>query len=170
MITRGTILALDLSLKTGFAVGRDGGRLVWGVWNLGKQDDSGSGLRFSKLAGELEDAITVHAPELVVYEAPAGKRGMGTARLLLALCGIVEMVSSEAGIRYREEHVGTVRKLVLGHGRPQAAEGAHPKSPMLDWCRAQGWDVESDDAADALILLRYAHILGRGRVMAGRAA
>jgi Holliday junction resolvasome RuvABC endonuclease subunit len=130
------------------------------------QDSSGSGERFSKFAGELEQAIDEHKPTLVLYEAPAGRRGGATARILFSLCGIVEMIAFEKAVRYREEHVMTVRKLVLGSGRPKIAEGAHPKSPMVDWCRAQGWSVESDDAADALVLLRYAHTLSRGRVMA----
>lgn len=155
------VLGLDLSTRTGWALGRDFEKPRHGVWLLGKMTDMGRCL--SCLAGELEDALTVFRPALVIVEAPLppqAQTAMSTARLQFGLAGVAQMVCYEADTRCEDVRADEVRKLVLG--RPRAEKGA-----IIKWCRAQGWDPAEDNDADALMLLRYRHTLARSKVMAG---
>ncbi len=155
-------LALDLSTRTGWAFGRPGATPIHGVWKLGNMSDLGR--LCSCLANSLEDAIAVHQPRRVVFEGPVVKQ-QTTARMLMYLCGVVELISYEHSVRCYEQDVGTVRKAVLGRGRfTRVREDgkcvSDNKAQAIAWCRAQGWTPEDDNAADALVLLRYAHLLG----------
>lgn len=165
----GLVLALDLSLRTGWAIGRPNEKPRWGVWELGRPDQDGDGRRFSCLASSLEDAFAAFDPDEVIYEAPISRQ-QTSARLLIGLGAVVEMICSERSIRYCEEHVGTVRKEVIGRGGFRATEDAsasmQAKAAVAAWCTSQGWRVTDDNSADALVLLRYRHVLARSRVTA----
>lgn len=155
------ILSLDLSTRVGWAYGRGFDRPLHGVWKLGKTDDMGR--LFSGFAGELESAIAVHAPDLVIMEAPLppqAQTAMLSARVQFGLAAVCEMICKEKGVRCEEEKADVVRKMVLG--RPRV-----PKEAVVEWCREQGWQPADHNDADALALLRYRQILARGRVTAG---
>lgn len=157
----GGVLALDLSLRTGWAYGHDHAAPVHGVWVLGKTADLGA--VFSGLAGELQDAIAVLAPSVVLMEAPLPPQAQTaaiSARLQFGLAAVTEMICHEAGVPCEEERAQTVRKLVLGHSRVE-------KQDIMDWCGAEGYRPAEHNDGDALVLLRYRHIIGRSRVMAG---
>lgn len=156
------ILALDLSTRTGWALGRDYESPIHGVWVLPRMSDLGACL--SALAGQLEDAIQVFHPDLVIMEAPLppqAQTAASTARLLLGLAGVTEMICQEQGVPCEEERADTVRKVVMGSARQD-------KAAIIAWCRAQTWRPAEDNDADALVLLRYRQILSRSRVTAGR--
>ena len=157
----GGILALDLSTRAGWAYGHDFAAPAHGVWALGKMAELGRCL--SCLAGEMEDAIRVMQPKLVIMEAPLppqAQTAASTARLQFGLAAVCEMVCYEQGVECEEERAAQVRKLVLGRGRPD-------KDAIVAWCRDQGWSPAEHNDADALVLLRCGHTLGRSRVMAG---
>jgi hypothetical protein len=94
----------------------------------------------------------------------------------------VELACYENGpVECREAAAPTARKLVLGSGQfyKRDGEGAimtdrkgkrlsENKSVAIAWCQSNGWNVNSHDMADALVLLRYAQIMRRSRVMAGK--
>jgi Holliday junction resolvasome RuvABC endonuclease subunit len=177
----GGILALDVSTRTGwsYAHWQQNEPPVYGVWELGKTDNLGRLL--SCMMSVLEDAIAVHQPSLVVFESPIVKN-QTSARALLYLCGAVELACYENGpVECREAAAPTARKLVLGSGQfyKRDGEGAimtdrkgkrlsENKSVAIAWCRAQGWSPQDDNAADSLVLLKYAQIMRRSRVMAGK--
>lgn len=155
------ILSLDLSLRVGWAYGRGFDRPLHGVWALGKTADLGR--VFSGFAGELESAIAVHSPDLIIMEAPLPPQAQTaaiSARLQFGLAAICEMIASERGVRCEEEAAHVVRKLVFGRARVE-------KETVVQWCREQGWQPADHNDADALALLRYRQILARGRVTAG---
>ena len=155
------ILSLDLSLSVGWAFGADHETPLHGVWTLGKSANLGRVL--SGLAGELQDAIAVHRPDVIILEAPLpAQRQASTlvARIQFGLAAVAEMIAHEQDVLCEEERADIVRKMVLGKPRVD-------KQTVIEWCRAQGWKPATDHDADALVLLRYRHILGRTKVMAG---
>ena len=160
------VLALDLSLRCGWALGHPHEKPLWGVWELGDPDRYGDGRRFSCLAASLEDAIAVHNPDEVIYESPISRK-QTSARLLICLGGMVELVCYEKGVPYTEEHVATVRKAVIGRGGFRATDDAtasqQAKAAVGAWCHSRGWRVTDHNSADALVLLRYRHGLSLGR-------
>ena len=144
-----TVLALDLSTRTGWAFGSAGSGPVHGVWLLGKMSEGGR--VFSCLMASLQDAIAVHQPDLVIMEAPLppqAQTAANTARLQFGLAAHVETVCFEHGVRLEEERAGDVRRAVLGTFRAD-------KSTIIEWCQRQGWTPAEDNDADALVLLRY---------------
>jgi Holliday junction resolvasome RuvABC endonuclease subunit len=171
----GVVLALDLSTHVGFAVGRDHDNKppIYGGWELGKTDNLGRLL--SCMMNMLEAAIAVHQPDLVIFESPIVKN-QTSARALLCLCGAGDLACYEHGpVECREAAAPTARKLVLGSGQFFKRDGdgaimtnrkgkrlSENKVVAIAWCQAQGWDPQSDDVADALVLLRYAHLMRRG--------
>lgn len=159
------VLALDLSTKCGWAVGRDFEAPRYGTWIL-PTEHGGIGKRMSAFAASLEDAIQVMQPELVIVEAPLppqAQTAMASARIQFGLAAVAEMIALEQSVECEEARADDVRKLVFGRSRL-------PKEQIVQWCRDQGWSPPDDNAADALALLRYRHILARSTVMAGNAA
>ena len=166
------VLALDLSTRTGWACGEPWGPPVGGVWKLGRMKRDGIGRCCSALAAALGAAIEAHAPDLVIYEAPlpSHAKGIGrdtmVARLQYALCGVTEMICLECGgVTCEEASADEARKLVFG--RRLRGGSDEIKSTVYDWAVASGFDPFDHNHADALVLLRYRHTLGRMRVMAG---
>lgn len=156
------VLALDLSTRVGWAVGRDRETPLYGVIDLGRMS-SGLGRIFSCLAASVENMIAVHQPDAVIFEAPLPQQARDTqqiARLLIGLAAVTEMVCFEKGIDPTEEFPKNVRKLVMGNGSVN-------KAAIMEWCHAQGWKPQDDNAGDALVLLRYKHTLSRMKIMAG---
>lgn len=156
------VLALDLSTHVGWALGRDFETPLCGVWTLGKMV-TGLGRIASSLAGELEGTIQVHRPDALIFEAPLPQQKRDTqeiARLLIGLALVTEMICHEQGVPCTEEFPKTARQLVLGNGNVS-------KDQIVNWCWSMGWSPADDNAADALLLLRYKHTLDRTRIMAG---
>ena len=158
-------LALDLSTSIGWALGAPYETPRHGIWALGKHGDCGR--YFSSLANQLEQAIQVMRPDLIIFEAPLPpaapksiRSSTHTVRVLVGLAAVTEMICYEAKVKCEEADVREARQLVLGK---QPTRG---KQTIVDWCRARGLEPGTDDAADALLLLQYRHILGRAKVMA----
>lgn len=82
------------------------------------------------------------------------------ARLLVGLAAVTEMIAFERKVPCSEEFPNNARKLVLGTAGVK-------KEGIMSWCRYQGFTPQDDNAADAILLLRYKHLLGRMRIMAG---
>ena len=179
----GVVGALDLSLTTGWAVGRAGDsnhQPEGDVWRLPRMRSASGqsqlGLVCSSLANVLEVWLYEYAPDRVVFEAPI-TRAQNTDRLLKYLCAMVELTCYEAGIPCFEASSYEARKAVLGirsfhkpvngagrmvwvkgkKGAPktQVLKG-DPKEEVAIWCASQGYKPVDDNHADALLLLRYA--------------
>lgn len=180
------ILALDLSTRTGYACGRRFERppvLRVGTWLLPSVVNGSVGPTLSALDQRLARAIDEWDVERIVYESPlpAGQQTYdATARMLIALPGIVEKVGHECGIDVLEGNMSSARKLVLGRGRgfwdkdlaavnrsrARAKSRDHIKRLALDWATSQGIVRVDDNGADAAVLHRYTTTLLAGHVTA----
>lgn len=162
------ILALDLSTHTGWAAGREGDAPRHGVWEL-RDGAINHGRYFSALAGQVEDAIRVFKPDLVVMEAPlphqakkVQENSPNVVRVLLGFCAVVEMICYEQSVRCEEANVIDARQMVLGR---QPKDG---KFGVMAWCRAMGWNPADDNAGDALLLWEYRQCLARRAELVAR--
>lgn len=167
------ILALDLSLNTGWAQIHTTGRICHGVWELPRLR-SGLGKCLSALADKLEQTL-VMAPMEVIYESPLslGALVMATGeqqvRLIYGLCAVVEMIAHEQGVPVTEASADDARKKVLGMRRPAKGRDAI-KRTVIQWCRASGFDPYDDNDADALVLLHYRLMLDDPLLLLKRAS
>lgn len=152
------ILALDLATQTGFAVtAPDGSAPILGTFRIATDaihDDFGRAfLALHKRVGEL---IEVHQPTLMWFEAPLfiTQRRVKTARFLMGLSAIVELIAEERSLPCYEASVSDVRMFVAGsrHGK----NGRGPKEIGFDYCAMRGWHPPDDNAADAALLWVYA--------------
>ncbi|HTI81806.1 MAG TPA: hypothetical protein VL614_15260 [Acetobacteraceae bacterium] len=195
MTRPGGILALDISLSTGWALGHphSNDKPAGGVWKLGTMKDRAGNLQLGYLGScmmnQVETVLYSHAPVRVVFESPVSK-AQTTDRLLKYLCGAVEIACFEAGVPCFEVGAPTARAMVLGRGtfpRPWKGEGkwvmrkvrgsktdekqkvlvGDAKQEVGIWCQEQGLNPTDDNHADALLLLRYACIMAKSRVTAG---
>jgi len=145
------ILALDISIHCGWALGRGWEQPRFGVHHLPSFGDGMFGTSFASFHNWLADMMTVHSPDQMIFEAPLVAHGPGinAARLSLGLAGIAEMVAHVRGVTASEVMVATVRKHFCGAG--------HAKKEDVGFvCRERGWMVSDHNAADALAVLDFA--------------
>ncbi len=138
------ILALDLATRTGFAVGEASGEPRFGTKVIGRPGESIG--KFANLFDEwLSDMITLEAPELIVFEAPIlpARTTPDTARKLMGLAFLTELICYRRDVRCREANIMTVKKFFTGRGRASKAE-------MIEAAASHGWICKDDNEADAL--------------------
>jgi Holliday junction resolvasome RuvABC endonuclease subunit len=153
------IIALDLSLTTGWAYGCFGERPVWGNWRLGRMESSGEAL--AVLEDYVHEAILKYQPRLLAYEAPIPAKhnpsSSAVIELLIQLAGIAKLISVRHRIPYFHQNVGEARKRVLGTAPRGKSDEVKPV--IIDWAKGRGWNPVQDDEADALLLLSYATVV-----------
>lgn len=172
MTTPGGILALDLSSKTGWAYGQINARSpeAFGTWML--PAIGGEGARYCAFENELAAAILALQPARMIMEAPLtfqallGVSNMRTMAQQLTLRGIGYSEAYRASIPISEASSDLVRTEVLGQGRfPKGTV----KQVVMAHCWAQGWKVDDDNAADAILTWAFlAARLRGGAPVAGR--
>lgn len=142
------ILALDLGTKTGAAFGDPGipaSKVVCETWELpsGGRDDVGPFM--DTFERQLSDRL-LRGISVLVYEAPfLGPRlasSMHTARRIMGLPAICEMLAHRRGIPVFECVIPTVRANFAGHGRAD-------KVMVTREARKRGFRVQNDHEADA---------------------
>lgn len=161
----GGILALDLSLITGYAYGgmsanapRVGRWFINGGLN-------GMGEAWVDLQNRIEDFVQVNRPSLIVYALPYAKV-QTTARLSLGLAAHAESSAYRMEVDVREIPEGTARKGVLGRGffaerdhQKKIIKGSarnNAKAAARAWCEGKGWNVRDDNEADACVIFEFA--------------
>lgn len=101
----------------------------------------------------LSDLVTLHTPDILVFEAPiltGGQTSIDTARKLMCLAGVTELIAHRRQIPIvREVNVSSVKKHWTGNGRAKKFE-------MIDAARARGFAPRTDDEADALAAMDFA--------------
>jgi hypothetical protein len=164
------VMALDLAVSMGWAIGRAGEKPRAGSERLKRPDDP-SQRACKKLGIWLRDQFAFEIPDLVVVEAPVNIGGLidwkkdsgekpsfrsnpETISLLHRLVGGVETLCGPYGVRCVSANVQTVRKHVVGKARPE-----EPKKAVLARCKMLGYlpkDFTDTDASDAVALHIYA--------------
>lgn len=149
----GGILALDLSSHCGWAYGPELARdPLFGTWHL--PYPGGEGARYAAFENELAAAIVRLQPGSVVLEASLsfqallGVSTMAVMRQQLTLRGFAYSEAWRASIPISEVSADIVRLALLGQSR--FAKGK-VKGEVIRYCRAQGWKVPDDNAADACL-------------------
>lgn len=145
------ILALDLSTKTGWALGQAGHRPRYGTWHLG-YDGASAPARWAALLDAVADVYRLESPTEIHVEAPLPairQTSEVNARLLMGLAACVELFAWRRSLSHHEHNAVRVRNRVMGATHPSKAE-------ILAWCRKNGFQPTDDNAGDALILWHYA--------------
>jgi len=174
---RGT-LALDVSpLRAGWAYA-DTARPVHGLVHLpgmGSLGKLGAALR-----NTLQDLFELHRPARLIFAPALHAKAQTTARALIGLAFQAEVTAYDYDVEPYEIAESTARKLVLGPGvlsaiiragRAKAGDGSKvAKAAAMDWARGRGFTPQSDDVADALVLLEYDRVWRLSRRQWGEAA
>ena len=158
------IVALDLATQTGVAVGDPGRPPRAFSVDLGKSKSED--FRFSKALTLTHQLIQEHKPDLIVIEAPVG--GPKTSHFLVGLVACVRGCCFNRGVALESHSIAAIRKHFLGghvtsahykHLPERARKGAarkDGKDAVMNRCRALGWQVADDNAADAMALWDFA--------------
>jgi len=154
------ILALDLALQTGWALGTPADtKPISGSVQIVREDASMAKL-FSEWRIYLRDFLSLNPDiTLVVFESPLlpfmkqGKTTISTLRRLIGLASVTEeLLYSLNKYDIREARVSDVRSHFIGSNRHKRDEA---KMLTARRCRQLGWEPQDDNAADALALWDY---------------
>ena len=149
------ILALDLATRSGFAHWRPGAPVVLGTKDMPKTG-ADVGWFLDEFCKWLQPTIVSMRPVRVVFEAPIlrgpNQTNIDTARKLMCLAGMTEMVCRWEKAPCFEANVQAVRRHFIGNGRtPRKAA----KAATIERCKLYGLSPRNDDEADAFALLDY---------------
>ncbi|MBI1179128.1 MAG: hypothetical protein GC201_01120 [Alphaproteobacteria bacterium] len=149
-MTAGGILTLDLAFHLGWAYGLPGGKPTSGHHKIGKSGFS-DGEFFAAYHDWLCDMITVRGPSRVCWEAPfiRGVNNLQTAKRLMGLSAITDLVVCKRELRGNEMNVATVKKFFTGNGRAEKAD-------MVYRAKQCGHEITDHNEADALGCWYYA--------------
>jgi Holliday junction resolvasome RuvABC endonuclease subunit len=146
------ILALDLAGRTGWASGQPGEDPTFGSLNL---REANLGSLFGVFAEWLEHKITSEAITVVVYEAPILPKmsRIETVQRLMGLAAVTQMMAWKLSLAVGTAQGSQIKKHFTGSGKAEKAE-------MVTTAYKYGWEVITDDEADAcalwsLAVLRY---------------
>lgn len=146
------ILALDLAMKTGWAIDSPGRpEVACGMYqcrDIGEDD----GLGFYGLRVWLDSKIEQLQPDFLAYEAPVTFGGDGGSTMktsyaaitwLNGLVAITKSCAAGAGIPYGDVNITAARAGFVGHKTKD-------KRLVLARCQLLGIKAEDDNAADAV--------------------
>jgi hypothetical protein len=157
------ILALDLSSKTGWAVGaHTDARPSLGLWHLPSED--GFGRQGARLGDALGDAIAVHAPDVVLAEVDVLLHRQNpdrTAYQQIGMSYFCEVVCFRRGVRFERRTARQARQAIIG--RSHWGEG-ETKPAIIKWCNTidRNLKITDHNVADSYVLWRYGvHLFGR---------
>lgn len=161
MAGKGPIFALDLGVRTGFAVGADAPARSGFV--LLKSDQEPPRAALGNMIAWLNQEWTKARPALVVKEAPLPLQGFknaynaeATVVLTYKLHGIVEAMSHRFAIPLREAHPATIRKHFIGIGRTGKRQDT--KAAVIRRCQLLGYmpkECFDADRADAIAIWSF---------------
>ena len=140
------ILALDCGTKTGWASFTDG-RIESGVQDFSLKRGESKGIRFLRFNKWLDAMVKLTRPQVVVYEL-AHFRGGHATEILVGMTTRIEEFCESNNIEYSSVHSATLKKFATGSGKAN-------KQDMMKAAALQfGRIIDSDDEADALLILR----------------
>lgn len=154
------VLALDLSLTTGWALWDSCGRVTSGVQSFETKRGESVGMRFLRARAWLREVMAFAGGKgVIAYEQAHHRGGHATA----VAVGLVTVVLEEAAAQGWETvavHTNTLKKHATGKGNAK-------KPDMIAAARAR-WErpeVSDDNEADALLVLAWAlDEIGQGKV------
>lgn len=160
------VMAFDIATQTGVAFGPAGGTPRAVSVDLGKGLPEGQ--KFSRMMRMVDQFLTMHEPDLVVYEAAIG--GANSSQYLIGLVACLRGVAANHKLDAKPVYLASVRKHFLGKhltakdfiGLNSYAAKKQIKRVVVNQCRSLGWDVEDDNEADACAAWEYACVTMAG--------
>ncbi len=144
------ILALDISLRTGFAYGAEADNIRFGMrgFTAVEPDNAVRGRMFRQWLCEL---MTEIEPQELVIERPILFQGArsGATELLIGLAWEADRAAELRNIPRRRVAPITIKKFITGNARAKKPE-------VIAAVKARGFNVLDDNSADAVALLLYA--------------
>ncbi len=142
------VLALDLGMHTGYAIGDGTSAPQSGTMHWKGNGFEGSGVAFLRFQDWLRQTVTENEIGRVAFEEVRRHPGGGTkaAHAFGGWLAIVGVVCEGLGVPYSGAGVGAIKK----HG---AGSGNATKQDMIAAANARGWETQDDNEADALWLL-----------------
>lgn len=174
------IMSVDISTRrTGWAVcDVRSNKPDYGLWLLPGM--ASLGRLYGTFRNGLEAAFDEYKPARLVFAPALYSEAQTAARALGGMMAIAELAAHDMGVHAYEIPETTARKHVLGRGsfvvrddKGRTLKGAGTKlvkAMAMDWCRNHGWKPQSDDVADALVLLEYARRNVLARIQSGELA
>lgn len=141
----GTVLALDLGTRMGWAFGLPGA-VVSGTVDLSPSRFESAGMRFIKLLGFLTKLHEAHPVTLIVVEEVRRHIGTTAAHVYGGLLGHMQSWAEQRNIPYTSRSVGTIKLHATGKGNAS-------KNAVMQAMEARGYSPKDDNEADALALL-----------------
>jgi Holliday junction resolvasome RuvABC endonuclease subunit len=141
------ILALDLGTACGWALCDRAAppSIAFGTFDLKHGRFAGGGVRFVRF----RDALTKFTGQVdeVVFEAVQRHAGTAAAHCYGGLLAVLTTWCEDNAIPYDGRSVQAIKKAATGKGNAK-------KDEMVSAAKALGYDVQDDNAADAIHLLR----------------
>jgi len=142
------ILALDCGTNTGWASEVDG-RIESGVQDFSLKRGESKGIRFLRFNTWLKIMLELTKPHIVVYEM-AHLRGGHATEILVGMTTRIEEFCESKKIEYSSVHSAMLKKFSTGSGKANKEDMM--KAASLKFERV----IDSDDEADALLILEWA--------------
>lgn len=145
-------LALDLGTNTGFAAtSENGGVFIVGSWCFKPSRHESEGVRYLRFQQELARFHQASPVTRVFYEAVERHAGTVAAHVYGGLRGVLVAFceAQTPKVPYEGVPVGTIKKFWTGKGNAT-------KDMMVATAVANGFEVDNDNEADAIAILKWA--------------
>lgn len=150
------ILALDLGLKTGWAVRNRDGAIASGVQEFRPGRFDGGGMIWLRFRGWLQEINeTSGGVGVVVFEEVRRHLGTSAAHAFGGYLAHLTAWAEANRIPYQGVPVGTIKRHIAGKGNAD-------KQAVIAAVKALGFNPADDNEADALALLHWAIAQGIG--------
>lgn len=143
------ILSLDLGTKTGFAIHLRSGETFGGTQNFSLKKKDHTALRWINFRLWLNEICNKYDIHAVVYEEVRRHSATRASHVYGGFKAILEMSCYINKCQLSGFEVGLIKKFATGKGNSGKIE-------MIETARSYGFDVDDDNHADAIHLLRYA--------------
>ncbi len=145
----GSLLALDLGTRTGWAVRTPEGRITSGTESFRPGRFEGGGMRYLRFRRWLENLkATVGQIEAIYFEEVRRHAGVDAAHAYGGFLGQLTAWCEHQRIPYQGVPVGTIKKHVTGRGNAA-------KRDVIAAVQARGFQPTDDNEADAIALLLW---------------
>ena len=144
-----TILALDLGIKTGWAISSKDGKIESGTENFKVSKFESQGVMFLKFKNWLTELKNRYKGiDYVYFEAVRRHLGTDAAHMYGGFMGQLTVWATHHDIPYQGISVQTIKKHITGKGNAS-------KQEVIAAIRAKNHDPADDNEADALALLDF---------------
>ena len=146
-IGKGSVLALDLGSKTGWALRQPDGSITSGVVEFRPSRFEGGGMAFLRFKHWLDEVLSFSEPiQSIFFEEVRRHVGTTAAHVYGGFLAHLTAWSEAKGIPYQGIPVGTIKKSATGKGNAG-------KEAIINAMKAKGHHPADDNEADALALL-----------------